>query len=71
LRAVLLDGDRGIGARDAVGVDERAAFEGQAGGAGGDIGVAKREEHVRLDGFFEVDDSGVVQEPCCVEAVLD
>lgn len=71
LRAVLLDGDGGIGARDAVGVDEGAAFEGQAGGSGGDIGVAEREEHVRLDGFFKIDDGGVVQEPGGVEAVLD
>ena len=37
LCAVLLDGDGGVGARDAVGVDECAAFEGGAGGASGDV----------------------------------
>lgn len=33
LRAVLFDGDGGVGAGDAVGVDEGAAFEGETGGA--------------------------------------
>jgi len=46
--------------RDAIGVDEGAALEGKTGRASRDIGVAKRKEHVRLDGFFEIDDGGVV-----------
>lgn len=41
LRAVLLDGDGGVGAGDAVGVDESAAFEGGTGGAGGDVRIAE------------------------------
>ena len=71
MRAVLFDGNGSVGAVDAIGVDERAAFEGEASGAGRNIGVTEREEHVRLDGFFEIDDGGVVQEPGGVEAVFD
>jgi hypothetical protein len=71
LRAVLFDGDGGVCARDAIGVDEGAAFEGGTRRAGRDIGVAEREEHTRLDLFVEVDDGRIVLQPCGVEAVLD
>jgi len=57
--------------RDAIGVDEGAALEGKTGRASRDIGVAKRKEHVRLDGFFEIDDGGVVLQPGGVVTVLD
>ena len=71
LRAVLLDGDGSIGARDAIGVNEGAAFERGASRACGDIHVAEGEELARLDGFVEVDDRGIVLKPGGVEAVLD
>ena len=71
MRAVLFDGDGGIGARDAVGVDEGAAFERGPCRAGRDIGVVEGKELARLDGFVEVDDRGIVLEPGGVVAVLD
>ena len=71
LRAVLLDGDGGIGARDAIGVDECATLERGTGGTGRDIGVAEGKEHARLDGFVEVNDRGIVLKPGGVVAVLD
>jgi len=71
LCAVLFDGDGGIGAGDAVGVDEGAAFESGAGGAGGSVHVAEREEHARLDGFVEIDDRGIVLKPGSVVAILN
>lgn len=71
LRTVLFDGDGGIGARDAVRVDEGAAFECGAGWASGNIHVAEGEELARLDGFIEIDDRGIVLKPGGVVAVLD
>jgi hypothetical protein len=71
LRAVLFDGDGGVCARDAIGVDEGAAFEGGACRAGRDIAVTKREQHTRLDLFVEVDNGRIVLQPAGVEAVLD
>ena len=71
MRAVLFDGDGGIGARDAIGVDEGTTFKGGARGACRNIGVAKREEHARLHGFVEIDNRGIVLEPGGVIAVLD
>lgn len=71
MRAVLFDGDGGIGAGDAVGVDEGAAFKSGSGGSGGNIHVAEGKELARLDGFVEIDDCGIVLEPGGVVAVLD
>jgi hypothetical protein len=71
LRAVLFDGNGSVCARDAIGVDEGAAFEGGTCRAGRDIAVTEREQHPRLDLFVEVDDGRVVLQPGGVEAVLD
>lgn len=68
---IALYGDGCVGVRDAVGINEGAAFECGSSGAGGDVGVLEREKHARLHGFGEIDDRGVVLEPGGVVAVLD
>jgi len=68
---VAFDGDGGVGAGNAIGVDKRAALKSGTGGASRDIGVAEGKKHARLNGLGEVDDGGVVLEPGGVEAVLD
>ena len=66
-RAVAFDGNGGVGAGDAIGVEEGAAFECEASRTGRDIVIAERKKHARFYGFGHVDDGGIVLEPGGVE----
>jgi len=61
--AVAFDGDGGIAAGDALGVEEGAAFKGFSGGAGGHVEILHGKEGAGGDFLHEVNEGGVVAEP--------
>lgn len=68
---ILLNGDGGVGAREGFSVEESAALEGGADGAGFEISELERIEDVRLDGLDGAKNRGVILKPDGVGAVLD
>jgi hypothetical protein len=69
--AITLDGNGGVGARNADGVDEGAAFKGGPGRASGDVAITEGKEHTRLESFGEVDDGVAVEEKSSVRTVTN
>ena len=61
--AVAFDGDGGIAAGNALGIEEGAAFKGFSGGAGGHVEILHGKEGSGGDFFGEVNEGGVIAEP--------